>query len=84
MPKKMHPQDIEDRRRIAEEADSFNVFLRRGPFEKISRPAPTMEEALAIYDEVKRETGRTPLLYAVCSGDSIMVPSDVISAARGA
>lgn len=84
---KIHPADALDRAAVLT-ATSFAAFFRRGPNDKIHRPAETLALAIShaqnIAAEVKADGYKgkvTPLIYAIqASGAQSPVAADIIEA----
>lgn len=83
MPKKPHPADLAEAEKIAA-ADHFAVHLRTGPFDKITKDAGTLAEAIRIADAMGATPGgRKPLIYAVAADHrAALVPAAMIEQAR--
>lgn len=82
MTKTLHAADLADLAKIATAA-SFNVHLRRGPAEKINRPAATLRAAIKIADELSAEGGKPAMIYAITpEGTSVFVIPAAIDAER--
>jgi hypothetical protein len=83
MAKKPHPADQAEIDKIAA-ATHFAVHLRAGPFDKITKDAATLEDAIRIADAMgTTPDGRRAMVYAITpEGRAALVPATRIEQAR--